>query len=132
MDQIIPERFQAAIESSQDQDFTTPSGTPLALQSSLDATASSTDLPTAFTNLGTILFGISGGAMATLFFLMLGIIAFFKLHGMTGDIVMGGAGLAAVAMVGIYARGPTVSVVAVAAVGLSLVAGMFLVGKIRT
>lgn len=131
MDQIIPERFQAASFSSQDEDWATPTGS-LALQDSLDATAAGTDLPTAFANLGSILFGISGGAMATLFFLMLGIIAFFRISGMTGDMVMGAQGLVAVGMVGIYVRGPTISVVAVAAVGFSLVGAMFFVGKIRT
>ncbi len=131
MDQIIPERFQATIFESQDEAFATPTGT-LALQADLDATAAGTDLPTAFANLGTILFGISGGAMATLFFLMLGIIAFFRISGMTGDVTMGAQAVVAVGMVGLYARGPTISVLAVAAVGFSLVGGMFLVGKIKT
>lgn len=131
MDQLIPSRFQAAITSSQDTAFATPTGS-LALQTSLDASAAAKDLPGAFDSLGTTVLGISGGAFATIFFLGLGIAVFIWMNRKTKEFVIPSAGFVTVATVGMYVRGPTISVVAVAAVGFGLVGAMFLIGKVRT
>ena len=131
MDQIIPERFQAASFRSQDTAFATPTGI-LPLQASLDAKAAAAPISTAFTNLGTSVFGISGGAFATILFVTFAVAAFAWFFAKTKSLPMGTTAAATVAMVGIYTRGPTVSVIAVGAVGIGLVAAMFIIGKIRT
>ena len=130
-DQIAPTRFQAASESSADEAFATPSST-LPLQDSLDTLANATDIPGAFDSLGTIVFGISGGAMGTLFFLLLGLIFFAWLQAKTKNFVLPTAGLVTVGMTGLFVRSPTVSVVAVAALAFSLVGAMFILRKVST
>jgi len=131
-DQIAPTRFQAASESSADEAFTTPDGTPLALQASIDANAAVTDIPGAFDSLGSIVFGISGGAMGTLFFLLLGLIFFGWLQVQTKNFVLPTAGLVTVAMTGLFVRSPTVSVLSVAALAFGLVGAMFILRKVST
>lgn len=131
MDQIIPERFQAASFDSQDEAFATPTGS-LALQDSLDAKAGAADISTAFDNLGTSVLGISGGAMATILFLMFAVASFAWFHSKTKSLPMATASAVTIATIGMYTRGPTVSVIAVAAVGFGLVGAMFIIGKIRT
>lgn len=131
MDQLIPERFQAASFGSQDAAFATPTGT-LALQDSLDTKASAAEITTAFSNLGTSVLGISGGAMSTILFLMFAVASFAWFHVKTKSLPLATTSAVTIAMIGVYTRGPTVSVIAVAAVGFGLVGAMFIIGKIRT
>ena len=104
----------------------------VALQDTLDTDAALTNLPTAFVNIGALLGGISGGAMATIFFIGIGGVVFWWLFQQTSEYVIPSAGFVTVAMIGIFVRGPSVSVVAVAAVGLSFIAGMFILRKVGT
>lgn len=131
MDQIIPERFQAASDKTIATAYATPSSV-VALQDTLDTDAALTNLPTAFVNIGALLGGISGGAMATIFFIGIGGVVFWWLFQQTSEYVIPSAGFVTVAMIGIFVRGPSVSVVAVAAVGLSFIAGMFILRKVGT
>jgi len=129
MDQIIPAYFQAASETALIVPYATPVGS-LALQVSIDATAAATDIPAAFVDLGDTVAGVSGGAMATVFFGILASLFFFWVYSRTGDYVLPAAGFITVGMIGIWTRGPTVSVVAVAAVVMSMIAAMFILRKI--
>ena len=131
MDQIVPERFQAASAAAIVTGYATPTG-DTALQTDLDTTASGTDLVAAFADLGNTLAGLSGGAMATIMFLAVALIAFWWLHKRTDEYVIPSFGFVTVAMIGVFVRGPSVSVVAVAAVALSLVGAMFMLRKVPT
>ena len=55
---------------------------------------------------------------------------FFWVYKKTGEYVLPAAGFITVGMVGIWVRGPTVSVIAVAAVVMSMIAAMFILRKI--
>ena len=121
MDQIIPTYFQAASDTALITPYATPVGS-LALQVSIDATAAATDIPAAFVDLGDTVAGIFFGIFAAL--------AFFWVYKRTGDYVLPAAGFITVGMIGIWTRGPTVSVVAVAAVVMSMIAAMFILRKI--
>jgi len=129
MDQIIPAYFQAASQTALITPYATPEGS-LALQVSIDATAAATDIPAAFVDLGDTVAGISGGAMATIFFGILAVLFFFWVYKKTGEYVLPTAGFITVGMIGIWVRGPTVSVIAVAAVVMSMIAAMFILRKI--
>lgn len=131
MDQIIPDFFQAASQSSNTTAFATPSA-DVALQVSIDATAAATDIPAAFDDLGDTVGGISGGAMATVFFGGFALLFFYWVYTRTGEYVLPAAGFISVAMVGVWVRAPSVSVVAVAAVVMSLIAGMFVLRKMAS
>jgi len=133
MDQVIPDYFQAASSSalSETEAWATPIPGSLALQASIDATAAATDLPAAFADLGSTAGGLSGGAMATVFFGAIGTIFFVWIHQRTGEYVIPSAGFITVGLVGLWARGPTLSVIGVAALVLALLGGMFVIYKVR-
>lgn len=129
VDRIVPGVFQAAAERAVTEGFATPSA-DTALQASLDATATAGEIPTAFAQIGSDLGGLSAGAMATIFFIGVGVVLFVFLHGITQEWVIPSVGLLSVAMVGVFVRGPSVSVIAVTALLLVFVGSMWFLRRV--
>ena len=125
---VIPGTFQAGAVPSISTSFATPTA-PLALQDQLDTAAGSSDLPTAFGNLGTILGGWSAGAMGTILFIFFGLAVFVYVQRYTQEFVMPTAALMTVLMVGVYVRAPSISAMAVLGVILAFTGGMFVLRK---
>ena len=128
MDEVIPGYFQASGGQSITTPYETPTGSN-ALQTNLDTDAATTGLPLAFTNMGNNVFGISGGAMATIIFVFFGLLIFIILFSFTKEPIIPTTGLLTMLMIGAFVRGPTVSVLGVLIVVLSLIAAMFIMRK---
>ena len=127
MDEVIPSYFQASGGQSILDPYATPTGSN-ALQIQLDTEAATTGLPLAFSNMGNNLFGISGGAFATIVFLIFGFLIFIILYSFTKEAVIPTAGLLTMIMIGSFA-GVSVAVIGVVIVILSLIAAMFIMRK---
>ncbi len=127
MDEVIPFYFQASGGQSILDPYATPTGSN-ALQIQLDTEAATTGLPLAFTNMGNNLFGISGGAFATIVFLIFGLLIFIILYSFTKEAIIPTAGLLTMIMIGSFA-GVSVAVIGVVIVILSLIAAMFIMRK---
>ncbi len=126
-DEIIPTFFQASGGLSITESYATPTGN--ALQDKLDLEAGTTAIPSSLDTLGSSYFGISGGAFATVLFFSLGIGAFIFIYRFTREPVIPTAGFMMILLVGSFVRAPTVSVLGVLVVVLSLMAGMFIFRK---
>ena len=128
MDDLIPFYFQASGGRSIVDAYATPTGSN-ALQTALDTEAATTGMPTAFNNMGANLFNISGGAFATIVFILFGLIIFVILFSFTKEPIIPTTGFLTLLMIGSFLRAPTVSVLGVLIVVLSLIAGMFIMRK---
>ncbi len=128
MDDLIPFYFQASGGRSIVDAYATPTGSN-ALQTALDTEAATTGMPTAFNNMGANLFNISGGAFATIVFILFGLIMFVILFSFTKEPIIPTTGFLTLLMIGSFLRAPTVSVLGVLIVVLSLIAGMFIMRK---
>jgi len=130
LENIIPEVYQAAAVNTNPSAFATAG--PSNLQNDLDTTSAGTGISAAFTGLGSV-FGLSGGAIATLIFLVVGVIVFVVIRKNTegpGSIVLAVVGLMTVAMIGVFVRAPSVSVIAVMGVLFAVVGGIYIMRRL--
>jgi hypothetical protein len=132
MDRIAPDAFQAVANAAAVSDFRTAVANSSALSQRLQATAAATSWVADFQGAGQELLGVSGGFMATLIFLGLGLAGGGVMFAVSKSAALGAIALGSIAMLGMFIGGPTVSVIAVTAVILATIGGWFVLSKIPT